>query len=278
MRSKLLSLAASLSEQDEPFAVATVVRRQAPTSVQLGDAAIVTRSGKLHGWIGGSCTESTLIEQALEVIETGRPRLLALGLDAGAEPGEVTAFPMTCHSGGGVQIYIDPVLPAPTLLLLGTTPISRALARIAKAIDYKVHLAGPGSEAAAFPEVDVAFDELHDLEDRYADRPPGVKLFALVSTMGQADEQAIMAASRCRPDYIGVVASERRVQEIRQSPVLRQLPEEVLQTIRGPAGIDIGAKTPEQIAVSILAEMVSNVSLEKPKQFVTDLQKELEEA
>ena len=113
MRADTLRLASDLAQRGEPFALVTVVRREAPSSTRVGDAALITQGGAFHGWLGGSCTQSTAVREALAALRNGVPRLIALSTNPQAEarPG-VIALPLTCHSGGSVDLYVEPVLPA----------------------------------------------------------------------------------------------------------------------------------------------------------------------
>ena len=148
---ELLRLASELAQRGEPFAIATVVQRRAPTSSSAGDMGLVRSDGEFHGFVGGSCTRPTVVEQALAALSDGRPRLIALSPDpAGASPG-ATLFPMTCHSGGSVEIHIQPVLPAPLLLVYGLTPTARALVRLGAAMGYRVWAIEPAAEKATLP-------------------------------------------------------------------------------------------------------------------------------
>src|SRR5437763_14688747 len=123
MRRELITLCASLAERGEPFVLATVVARTPPISAQVGDVAVVTRDGGFHGWVGGSCTRPTVIAEAVKALGDGQPRLVALDPDPDSRrrPG-LTVFPMTCHSGGSVEIHIQPVLPPPRLAGCGASP------------------------------------------------------------------------------------------------------------------------------------------------------------
>ena len=128
MRAELLQLAADLSRKREPFVLAMVVRREPYSSAQPGDMAIITADGAYHGWLGGNCTQPTVKREARLALEDGRPRLVSLSPDpkSNHRPG-VTALPMTCHSGGSVDIYLEPMLPPPQLLIFGESPCARAL-------------------------------------------------------------------------------------------------------------------------------------------------------
>jgi len=252
MRADLLILCADLVRREEPFALATVVRRQPASSSQQGDGAIVTADGVFHGWLGGSCTQPTVVAEALRAIADGRPRLIALSPDPKSEsrPG-VLVFPMTCHSGGTVEIYLEPVLPAERVLVFGVSPVARAIARQAKAMGFAVDAADPEADRNAFPDADRLLTELGAIA------PGGpAKTWAVVATMGERDEEALAAAVRASPAYLGVVASAKRYAQVRDALLARGTPAAALDAVKSPAGLDIGARTPEEIAVSILAEIV----------------------
>lgn len=297
MRRELLERVRQLLEEDEPFVRATVVRRRPPTSSRLGDAAVITRHGELHGWIGGSCTTPEVIRQALLAIEEGRPRRVAFGFDDGeacddgtgdgnagdrdtrggeardddARGDDAVVVPMTCRSGGSVEVYIEPVVPAPRLLVVGTSPICRALARLGDAVGWSVSLidptrdpaargdegpsvAGPEQESGGFAGDVLA--SVGELPASLADRPSSGKLFCLVATMGQADERTVVELLELRPDYLGVITSPGRMDEIRERLVRQGVGSGTLEALRGPAGLDLGGTTPEEIAVSVVAEIV----------------------
>jgi xanthine dehydrogenase accessory factor len=257
MRLELLELAAEFGKRGERFAVATVVARKAPLSAQVGDMALVTGEGAFHGWVGGSCTRPTVIAEALKALEDGKPRLVALDPDPNAprRPG-VSFFPMTCHSGGSVEILIQPVLPAPRLIVYGSSPIARALWALGRAMGYTVH--------AIEEMTGGAVSESPSTGNASAQRGP---VFAVVATQGEWDEEAAAAALEEKPDYLGVVASPKRFAEMR-SVLSRKAPEASLARIKNPAGLDLGARLPEEIAVSILAEIVKErraISLSLPR-------------
>jgi xanthine dehydrogenase accessory factor len=142
MQSNLLALAASLAARDEGFALVTVVRREPPSSARVGDSALVTATGEYHGWAGGGCTREAVVRESLRAIADGEPRLLSLSPSNSGTPGAVRPgmqlLPMACESGGTVEIYVEPVLPAPRLVLFGATPAVEALARIGEATGYRV--------------------------------------------------------------------------------------------------------------------------------------------
>jgi xanthine dehydrogenase accessory factor len=252
VRADLLILAADLIRREEPFVLATVVRRQPASSSQSGDMALVDVTGRFHGWLGGSCTQPTVVREALHALADGKPRLISLSPEPEAErrPG-VLVFPMTCHSGGSVDIYIEPISPPARFLVFGLSPVSRAFARLAKAMGYAVDVADPEADRARFPEADRFWT------DWKSPAPPlGSRPFAVVATMGESDEDAVQAALSTDPVYLGVVASGKRFAQIRDSLTARGIPAAALARIKSPAGLDIGAETPEEIAASIVAEIV----------------------
>jgi xanthine dehydrogenase accessory factor len=251
MRSELLALAGSLAARGEAFALATVVRRQAASSAQAGDGAVITADGTFHGWLGGSCTQPTVVREAQKAIADGAPRLIALAPDPQAEkrPG-VLVFPMTCHSGGSVEIYIEPVLPPPRLLVYGVSPVAQSLARLGRAMGFAVHVADPAAEAGQFPGAESLWT---DPDFRL---PPGSRPWIVVATMGERDEAALRSALDSDAAYLGVVASRKRFAEVAKMLESGGISAGALGGVRSPAGLDIGARTPEEIAISILAEIV----------------------
>ncbi|MEN8375510.1 MAG: XdhC family protein [Gemmatimonadota bacterium] len=255
MKPDLLDLAARLTAAAEPFALAQVVRREPPTSARVGDAAIVTADGSFHGWVGGSCTRPTVVREALAALADGQPRLIALDPDPGAtRPDGITVFPMTCHSRGRVDVYIEPTLPTPGLYVFGVTPVARALVRLGAGMGYQVTAVDPDADGETFPE---AAGVLEALEEGVA--RGSARCLAVVATQGQWDEPAAAQALALAPDYLGVVASGRRFEEIRAFLEQQGADPSALDRISSPAGLDIGALTAEEIAISILAEMVQVV-------------------
>src|SRR3954449_2841085 len=255
MRADLLQMAADLAQREEPFVLAVVVRRQPASSSQAGDMALITASGAFHGFLGGSCTQPTVVREAKRVLAEGKPRLVALAPDpeTARRPG-VTVFPMTCNSGGSVDIYLEPVLPAPRLVVFGVSPTARALARLGKAMGYSVIAVDPAAEPELFPDVDQIVTDLGRAPRLYA--PSKGPRFAVVATLGERDEEAIRDALALSPNYLGVVASRRRFAQMRETLLDRGVAAAALDAIHNPAGLNIGASTPEEIALSILAEIV----------------------
>ena len=267
MRNDILQLASDLAGRSEAFALATVVRREPPSSARVGDSAVVTPDGGFHGWLGGSCTRPTVIREALAALADGAPRLIGIVRDPDsiAQPRSgLTVFPMACHSGGSVEIYIEPLLPARRLLIFGVSPTAQALARLAAVLGYRVEAVDPEASETLFPDASRLVTSDESIE------PPGsgqdaARCFAVVATLGQRDEEAAWAATRLEPGYVGVVASRKRFGQLRQTLAARGATPEQLERIANPAGLDIGAETPEEIALSILAEITRRARAERPR-------------
>ena len=257
MRADLLTLAAELAARGEPFVLAVVVRREPASSAQAGNMALVTRDGVLRGWLGGSCIQPTVEREAMQALAEGQPRLVSLSPDPGQDrrPG-VVVHPMTCHSGGTVDVYLDPVRPAPRLLVFGVAPTAQALCGLGKAMGWAIDVVDPDAAPAAFPAADRVLAVLPANDPLTQLRARGADVFGVVATMGQRDDEALLAALPLEPAYLGVVASRRRFAQIRDLVAARGVPAEALGRVRNPAGLDLGAKLPEEIALSVLAEIV----------------------
>lgn len=261
LRPDILLLAHELRGQDEPFAVATVVRAVRPTSGKPGMRAIVRPSRELVGWIGGSCAESAVIAESLKAMRDGHPRLLRLS--RGAEPSRreegVVEYVMECHSGGAMDIYIEPNLPRPRLVLVGDSPVVETLAAIGRILAYHVVVVAPGLTAGAFPEA----DEVHtDLEALATAVTP--ETYAVVATMGKYDESALLALAPSAARYVGFVASRRRAAVVRDALREKGVAADAVDRIQNPAGVDIAAHTPEEIALSVMAEVTRTLRAGKP--------------
>lgn len=257
MRVDLLHLASDLAKHGESFALATVVRREPPSSARVGDTALVTQAGEFQGWLGGSCTQPTVVREALRALADRVPRLISLSPSPESDhrPG-VDAFPMTCHSGGSVDIYIEPVLPAPRLVVFGASLAGRALTRLGKALGYAVDAVDPIADPTTFPEADRVFSQIDAAQLRQKSGTGAPWLCAVVATLGEWDEDGIRAALALAPAYLGVVASRTRFAVMRQTLKASGVSEEALGAVRNPAGLDIGAELPEEVALSVLAEIV----------------------
>lgn len=252
---RIFARAAELEAAGQSFAVATVVAVQRPTSARPGSAGIVHPDGTIEGWVGGSCAQPVVVREALRAMGDGQPRLLRLSKDVPAEGRRgdgIVELVMTCHSGGTLEIYVEPHLPAPILWVAGTTPIAGALVSLASATGWRVSLFDPIADADAFPAAERVSDRT-DLAAVDPEQSPWI----VVATQGVWDEEAVAAALVRNAAYVGLVASPTRAAVVRGW--LRDeagIPADRLAALRAPAGIDLGADTPEEIAISILAELV----------------------
>jgi len=259
--SDLLRLAARLLDDETPYAIATVVRRERPSSAASGNTAVITAEGTVHGWIGGSCTLPEVTRHAMASLADRQPRLLAFG--GTPEPrGDVISVPMSCGSEGKVEVHINPVYPAPRLVVAGASPIADAVARLGEAMGYRVEVAGVAYTDAATDAGEAPIANSVEILDgqfaaRHAARPQGAALYAVVATMGQGDEDAVEQLLAARADYLGVVVSPKRMSQVREYLAARGVCGSRIGKVRGPAGLDIGAVRPEEVAISILAEIVA---------------------
>jgi xanthine dehydrogenase accessory factor len=246
---------AELEADGGTFAVATVVAVQRPTSARPGSAGIVHPDGTIEGWVGGSCAQPVVVREALRALVDGHPRLLRLSKEAPAEGRRgdgVVELVMSCHSGGTLEIYVEPHLPAPSLWLAGTTPIVGALASLGAATGWRVSVIDPIADADDFPDA-----ERVSTETALGRLDPELSPYVVVATQGVWDEEALAAALRRDVAYVGLVASPTRARVVRAW--LRDeagVPEERLAALRAPCGLDLGAETPEEIALSILGELI----------------------
>jgi xanthine dehydrogenase accessory factor len=218
-----------------PFVAATVVRAQSPTSVRAGDSAIVRPDGRIEGFVGGTCAEASVRLHSLRAMESGDPLLLRI-LPGGAEgQSEVAEGAVTvknpCLSGGALEVFLEPHLPPATVRVVGMAPIAVALVDLAERLGYAVE-SGPAEEAEPSPE-DAA---------------------VVVASHGHDEERVLTTALKCGVPYVALVASEVRGQAVRESI---DLSDEQRARLHTPAGLEIGAETPEEIALAILAEIVS---------------------
>jgi xanthine dehydrogenase accessory factor len=234
----VLEEASALARRGQSFALATVVWRQGPSSSQQGSRAIITADGELHGWIGGACAEPVVVREARQVIADGTPRLLLLGTPGqfgAAVPDGITVVPISCQSEGALEVYIEPVVPAPQLVIVGRSPMAHTLADLARALDWRTKVVAAQDFSAA------------DADERS---------MVIVATQGHGDEEAVEQAVAAHPAYLGLVGSRRRGAAVLGYLADRGVPGDELDRVHVPAGLDLGHTTHQEIAVAILAELV----------------------
>ena len=233
----VLEHAVELARGGEDFVLATVVWRQGPSSGQQGSRAIVMASGQLLGWIGGACAEPVLIREALGALAEGQPRLLALGTadELIDTPEGVTSIAISCQSDGALQIFIEPFVLAPHLVVIGRSPMAQTLVQLARDLDWNAELI----EGSAFSTAAVSSRSI-----------------VVVATQGHGDEDIIEQAVAAGPAYLGVVGSRRRGEALRGYLQDRNISQELIDSIRVPVGLDLGRTTHREVAVAVLAELV----------------------
>ena len=252
MLDDFLKKSADLVAAGEPFATATVVRCQAPTSGKPGDKAIVYPDGRLWGWIGGGCAQPVVIKEALKCLADGRPRLVRITPSANEVEQGVVDYTMTCHSGGALDIYIEPVLPKPHIVVLGRSPIAQTLARLGRVIGYAVSVVAAEFSGEDFGDARLSTRKDFGLNDVGA----SMQSYVVVSTQGEGDEEALEQALASNAGYVAFVASRTKTQKVLAYLRQRGVAEEKLKRVRAPAGLNIGAASPQEIAVSVLAEII----------------------
>ena len=254
MQNAFLERTIELNRAGQPFAVAIVVRAERPTSAKPGAKAIVTADGALTGLVGGSCAQPTVVREALKALQDGEPRLVRLcpPEKLGAAPREgVVEVALTCVSGGTLEVYIEPHLPRQHLVVVGHLPIAEALSRLGRVLDYDVTVMGLDVTADRFPDADRILDRLD-----FSALNLTAQAFVVVATHGNYDEDALEGALRSDAAYVALVASRALAEAIQQYLRESGLSAEALARLKIPAGLDLGAVTPEEIALSILAEIV----------------------
>jgi xanthine dehydrogenase accessory factor len=253
MYDEFFSKAHELSRQGVPFATAIVVRAERPTSGKPGDKAIITADGTMHGWIGGSCAQPTVIREALKALRADQSRFVRLSPNPLEQPPRegLVDVPMTCFSGGTLEIYIEPQQPQPRLIVIGNLPVARALAELGRAMSYHTIIVDPAhqGEPPAFAD-----EVLTDLTTIAAYITPLTSI--VVATHGQYDELALEQALATSAPYIGLVASRKRAESVREYLTQQGFTDEQLQRFKSPAGLDIQARRGDEIALGIMAEIV----------------------
>ena len=252
----------ALRREGQSFAVATVVARRAPVSAHLGDRAIVFADGRMEGFVGGACSREIIRQQALDALKTRCSRLVSIRPDASdsaAATGEHVVVPMTCVSEGAIDVYVEPFDRARRLVVVGATPVAESLARLARSMTYDVvrvvdlrEQRDIEPEAAALGVTVVALDALETILREAGSG--GADVAAVVVSQGHYDEEALESILKCGVPYVGLVASRTRGAAVRALLEERGVPG--VATIRNPAGLDLGARTPPEVALSILAEIV----------------------
>jgi len=214
----------------EPFVVATVVAYKSPQSAKPGSRAIIRLDGSISGWVGGGCVQPIVLREAQEALRSGEPKLLSISPDAahGDDWKGVESYRMSCEGGGSLEIYLEPVLPKPELLIVGDSPVAQTVAQLGELLDFKV-VKDPNRVNEA--------------------------TYVVVATMGNGDEEGLLSVLGSKPKYLGLVASEKKSKALFQYAREHGYTDEQLGRIKCPAGLEIRAQTMSEIALSVIAEI-----------------------
>ncbi|MGE5203958.1 MAG: XdhC family protein [Acidobacteriota bacterium] len=260
-RTDILDAISSRKAQRQPFALATVVRTVAATAAKAGAKAVILPDGTIsEGWIGGGCARAAVLKAAREALADGKPRLVSIqppdalqdqGIPAGEERNGVRFAKNMCPSQGTMDIFVEPVLPRPQLVICGASPVAIAIADLGRRVGFDITVCAPAGDQAAFGDVERRIEgyALPVMES-------GAR-FIVVSTQGRNDEAALQAALSVEADYVAFVGSRKKADALKEALAERGFASESLAKLKAPAGLDLGAITPEEIAVSIIAEIVA---------------------
>lgn len=236
-----LDLWSDLRARGEPFVLATVVAYKSPQSAKPGSKAIIKSDGSISGWVGGGCVQPIVLREALQALQSGEPKLISISPDAAHTDDwkGVESYRMTCEGGGSLEIYLEPVLPKPELLIVGDSPVAQTVAQLGELLDFKVT-----TDRGRINE----------------------KTYVVVATMGNDDEEGLLAVLGSKPKYLGLVASEKKSKALFEYAREHGYTDEQLAQIKCPAGLEIRAQTMSEIALSVIAEItqIRRASSEQP--------------
>jgi xanthine dehydrogenase accessory factor len=253
MNRDLLELAADLSRRHQPYLVATVVWARGPSSGKRGSTAIIHGDGSVTGWIGGACAEPVVIREAREAMADGNPRLLFLGTPddiAEVNRPDVTSVPISCTSEGALEVFLEPMLPQPHIVVVGRSPAVQTLTTLAAALDWRVTVVDDGGTADDHPAATTFINTLGYPDDIDSGTP------IVIATQGHYDEPALEAALETEAGYIGLIASDRRAATVLGYLKDRGVSEQQVARVTAPAGIDLGHIQHSEIGIAILADLV----------------------
>ncbi len=228
--------------------LATVVAYKSPQSAKPGSKAIIKADGEMIGWVGGGCVQPIVLREAKQALQTGSPKLLTISPD---EPRDdwngVKSYRMTCEGGGSLEIYLEPFLPKPQLLIVGGSPVAQTISHLGKLLDFKVIVAG----CEAPTDADLVLTDLNTVRDHI-----NQDSFVVVATMGNGDEEGLLAVVGTRPKYLGLVASVKKSEALFEYARTTGATDEDIAMFKCPAGVDLGGETLPEIALSVAAELI----------------------
>lgn len=227
----VFDLWSDLRARGEPFVLATVVAYKSPQSAKPGSRAIIKPDGSISGWVGGGCVQPIVLREAQQALQSGEPKLISISPDAAHTDDwkGVESYRMTCEGGGSLEIYLEPVLPKPQLLIVGDSPVAQTVAQLGELLDFKVT-----TDPTRINE----------------------KTYVVVATMGNGDEEGLLAVLGSKPKYLGLVASEKKSKALFEYAREHGYTDEQIGVIKCPAGLSLGAETMPEIALSVIAEIM----------------------
>jgi xanthine dehydrogenase accessory factor len=269
-RNEWITQAARLQADDKPFALVTVLRAQAPSSGKVGDKAVVTPDGQIHGWIGGGCSQPAVIKTVRRTLLDGHARIIRISPSEASderELGDMLEFGMACHSGGTLELFIDPILPSATLTVVGDSPVARALVSLAPRVGFRVAVVAQDAQAQDFADADTVLssDDAQSVTAQLHATP-----FVVVATQGRRDLQGLKAALALQPQGLWFVSSARKARVLLDALVASGEDPAAVARIVAPAGESIGAQTPEEIALSALTSVVAARRRRDPQVVASD--------
>lgn len=245
-----------LQQAGTPHALVTVVRAEAPTSAKPGDKAVVTADGQLQGWIGGGCAQPAVLRSVQRCLQDGRGRLMRIAPAAEGELrelGDVLEFGMACHSGGTLELFVDPIVPRARLVVIGASPVAVGLAQLAPHLGFEVVVVAHGADAAAF----AGARQVITSDEPAQAQGIGPGAWVVVATQGRRDVQGLRLALSLQARQISLVASARKAQVLKDALCAAGADAAAVAAIVAPAGYPISASTPQEIALSVLAAVVA---------------------
>jgi xanthine dehydrogenase accessory factor len=220
-----------LRARDEPFVLATVVAYKSPQSAKPGSRAIIKSDGSISGWVGGGCVQPIVLREAQQALKSGQPKLLSISPDA-AHANDwkgVESYRMSCEGGGSLEIYLEPILPKPELMIVGDSPVAETVAQLGEMLEFKV------------------ITDTSEIRE---------STYVVVATMGNGDEEGLLSVLGSKAKYLGLVASEKKSKALFDYAREKGHTDEEINRVKCPAGISLGGETMPEIALSVMAEIV----------------------
>lgn len=247
-----------LQQAGKPYALVSVIRALAPASARPGDKAIVTSDGDFYGWVGGGCAQPAVVRTVRRVLADGQARLIRIAPTADGHEtdlGDVLEFGMTCHSGGTLELFVDPELPRAQLIVIGSSPVAASLAQLAPRVGFAVTVVAHGGQAPDYPDATQVIEQDDEASVLPQVRPDA---WVIIATQGRRDMQALRLALALQARQVSFVASSRKAKVLKEALIAGGADPDAVEAIVAPAGYPISATTPEEIALSVLAAVVSN--------------------